>query len=798
MEFSKLANILHGRTLQDSELSFQSVATDSRLIQNPKETIFFARKGPNHDGHAFVKVLYEQGVRLFVLEASVDDPLEDAGIYLVEDALTALQTLARDHRDSFHYPVIGITGSNGKTTVKEWLASLLQDFFKIVKSPKSYNSQLGVPLSIMKMQAHHELAIMEAGVSHSGEMDMLAKIIMPNLGIFTNIGPAHNEGFESLHQKVEEKARLFASSDHIICRRDHELVWSTLSSLYGERVRSWSLDHPQADIQYRLSGKKLTMPGTDQSFDLHFTSEPQLENLLHCLTMGLELGIDPDLLNESLLKIRDIDMRLTLKSGINNCYIVDDTYNNDLVGLEVALDTLNQQKQKTKKTVVLSDILQSGLAPKSLYTRVNELLEQHHIQRLIGIGKEISANAGLFSMENSFFLNVEEFKSQLPSFGDEIILVKGARPFKLEKVVQALEEQHHGTHLTMRFESVLHNLNSYRELLGRTKLMVMVKAYGYGGGSYELANFLQYHQVDYLGVAYVNEGIDLRKNGVKTPIMVMNPDWESLPLFEQYDLEPEIYSPEMLDHLISLGVSVPIHLKVETGMNRLGFRSGELDQALEMITQYEIRVRSVFSHLAGAEDPVHDEYTTQQVSNFERAYQTISSKLDVPPLKHIVNSGGIVRWPQYHFDMVRLGIGLHGIDPTGQLNLRPVSTFKTKVSQVKSIKKGETIGYSRAGLAKQDMTIATLPVGYADGYRRSFGCGKAFVIINGQKARTIGNICMDMSMVDVTGLQVTKGEEVILFGQEPSIHELAKWADTIPYEILTSVSGRVKRVYSWD
>ena len=800
MQFAELARIINGKTLLTSPLSFQFIATDSRLIKNPADTLFFARKGPTHDGHAFVRELYEQGVRLFVLEHPAETDLPEAGILQVDHSLIALQQLAAYHRKQFAYPVIGITGSNGKTTVKEWLASLLQDQYSVVKSPKSYNSQLGVPLSIMEMRHFHELAIFEAGISRAGEMDKLARQISPQLGIFTNIGTAHAEGFSRQEQKVREKAQLFQSCQHIICRRDHVLVWSTLKELYGSRVKSWSLEHPLADIKYQLAGHQLILIGSEQgwTFDLPFSTEPQLENLLHALTTGLLLGVEPELLKKALPRIRDIDMRLTLKSGLNGCYLVDDCYNNDLAGLEVALGTMDQQRQKNKKTVILSDILQSGLSNDLLYHQVNDLLAHHHVHRLIGIGPQISASADSFKINKSFFPDTQQFLEHLPELEDEIVLVKGARQFHLEEVVKALEEQHHGTSLTIHFESVLHNLNTYRKLLRKTKLMVMVKAHGYGGGSEELANFLQYHQVDYLGVAYVNEGINLQKNGIKIPIMVMNPDWDSLPLFARHELEPEIYSLDMLRHFIRLQIPVPIHLKLETGMNRLGFHATELEDAVHLIRLNQLKVQSIFTHLAGAEDPDHDDFTKKQVHQFELAYQMITEQLGYLPIRHVLNSGGIVRWTGYHFDMVRLGIGLHGIDPSGQLELQPISTFKTRVSQVKNLTKGETVGYGRYGVAEKDLTMATIPVGYADGYRRSFGRGKAYVTIQGEKAFTMGNICMDMSMVDVTGLNIKKGDEVVLFGHNPSIYQLAEWAETIPYEILTAVSSRVKRVYTWD
>ncbi len=800
MEFRELAGVVSGTVLQSGIHTFKYVATDSRTIQHPDSTLFFAGSGPHHDGHDFVGDLYEQGVRLFVVERPVEFDMPGAGLLQVKRSLTALQQLAAYHRQQYQYPVIGVTGSNGKTIVKEWLAMLLETQFRVVKSPKSFNSQLGVPLSIMEMRGRHNLAIMEAGISSEGEMQTLAELIQPTVGIFTNIGPAHDEGFADKATKVKEKANLFATCDLIICRFDHTSVKEELSSRFKEKVRCWSLESNEADIHFSLRGNRLTWTGhpENKSILIPFVEGPQLENLLHVLATCLLLEIDLLILEPAITGIRNIEMRLALKLGANDCYLIDDSYSNDISGLNVALNILDQQRQKPRKAIILSDILQSGLADDMLYIQVNDLLEKHQVNRLIGVGPRITAAQGVFKMQKSFFESTSQLINELPIFENEIVLVKGARTFELEKVVSVLEDKHHGTSLTIHFEKVLYNLNVFRNRLTDTKLMVMVKAHAYGGGSYELANFLQYHKVDYLGVAYVNEGIDLRKNGLEIPIMVMNPEWEALPLFGTYQLEPEIYSMEMLNYFISLGLNVPVHLKIETGMNRLGFAPNEVVAMIDVLLAHDIQVQSVFTHLAAAEDPEQDDFSREQMRIFDEGFLKISSKLGYVPIKHAMNTAGIVRWPQFHFDMVRLGIGLYGIDPTEQLDVLPVSTFRTQVSQIKHLKKGETIGYGRRGVATKDLTIATLPVGYADGYRRSFGLGRAKVSINGQEARTIGNICMDMTMIDVTGISARQGDEVILFGETPSIATLADCASTIPYEILTSISPRVKREYSWD
>lgn len=800
MKFSELIQVISGSVVQQGTHSFQVVATDSRNIQHQGSTLFFAHSGPNHDGHKYLQELYDSGVRSFIVERPVDLNLPGAGILLVDKSLKSLQQLATHHRQQFNYPVIGITGSNGKTIVKEWLAMLMEAHYQVVKSPKSYNSQLGVPLSIMEMKDRHNLAILEAGISEAGEMNTLANLIQPDVGVFTNIGPAHDSGFINRQSKIREKSLLFSSCKWVICRYDHTAVREELYQRYKQQVITWSLDDESAEIRFSLSNNQLSCnwKGRHHSVRIPFAEGPQLENLLHVLVVCLLLEVDLTEVETAISRIRNIEMRLAMKKGANDCYLLDDSYNNDLSGLNVALNILDQQRQKNNKTLILSDIQQSGLSDDELYRQVNDLLEKHQINRLIGVGPRISESESVFKIPKAFFDTTNELINELPAFQNEIILVKGARNFGLERVVSILEDKHHGTSLTIHFEKVLHNLNAYRNLLSGVKLMVMVKAHAYGGGSYELANFLQYHHVDYLGVAYVNEGIDLRKNGLEIPIMVMNPEWEALPMFGTYQLEPEIYSLEMLRYYVSLGIEVPIHLKIETGMNRLGFEQLELRSLIQVLLAHEVKVQSIFTHLAAAEDPTEDDFSRQQLQAFNEAYEQIVEGLGYAPIKHALNSAGISRWPDFHFDMVRLGIGLYGIDPSGTMDVLPVSTFKTQISQIKHLKKGATIGYGRKGVAERDLTIATLPVGYADGYRRRFGRGRASVLVNGHQAPTIGNICMDMTMIDVTGISAQQGDEVILFGEQPHITELAKYADTIPYEILTSISPRVKREYSWD
>ncbi len=797
----EIAEIVEGEIFGDPEATCLHVVTDSRLIPSPGGALFFASTGPHFDGHDFMEDAAATGVRNFVVEKDIKKLPKGTSAVLVKSSLQALQRLARHHRSRYDLQVVGVTGSNGKTIVKEWLAAILGRYRELVKNPGSYNSQLGVPLSVLGIEQRHEVGVFEAGISRPQEMVKLEKIIRPTIGLFTNIGEAHDEGFDSRQQKIREKLFLFKNCQKIICCADHKNVSKLLLSEFGKLAMTWSTENVAADLHFDIDNNlcRFHWQGKDFEITLPVTQQHQVENLLHAITVALILGLDGHQLQEGVNQIQPVDMRLSLKEGINHSYIIDDTYNNDLTGLQVALETLSQQQLKSKKTIILSDIIQSHYTPQELYGKVDMLVRNSGVHRVIGVGPEISAAKDLFPQGSLFFESTEKLLRDLPVLADEMVLIKGARTFEFEKIVAAFVKRSHRTQLLINFPGLLHNLNSYKAILQPdTKLMVMVKALAYGGGSYEIANFLQYHQVDYLAVAYTDEGVELRQNGIEIPIMVMNAASSELAQLLKFDLEPEVYNLDLLRELCQASQPLKVHLKVESGMRRLGLENAEIKEVVQLLSDNpQIEVLSVFSHLAAAENPLHDDFTRQQERTFATCYEQVSSGLSKRPIRHLLNSGGISRWPAYQYDMVRLGIGLFGVDPAGHLPLTPASSLITKVSQVRRVKKGESIGYGRSGIMSQDGEIATLPIGYADGYSRVFGNGRAKVEIGGHLAPTVGHICMDMTMIDVTGLGVKPGDEVVIFGNKPSLQDLATWGDTIPYEILTNVGPRVKRVYSW-
>ncbi len=805
MVFSELDKLTGGEILQLSQdFTITHLVTDSRKLVNYPGALYFAIQGEHHDGHDFIQEVYEQGVRQFVIDKDISD-LGDCNVLKVDNSLEALQQLAIAHRAGFFYPVIGITGSNAKTIVKEWLATFLEQRYHVVKSPKSYNSQLGVPLSVWQMNDNHNLGIFEAGISQPGEMARLEKIIKPDIGIFTNIGTAHDQGFESREQKISEKVKLFRSAKAIIYCRDHEEIHEQLAMLKGAQLISWSQDHDEATVRCHFNNNliKVIYQHREYFFSTRFEDAISIENLQHCIVASLVLGFSQHDIQAGIDGVPDVTMRLEMKHGINGCYLIDDSYNNDFYGLEIALDFVNQQNQRDKKTIILSDILQSGKESSALYYEVNELLKRKGIDRLIAIGPVLSEVKHLFEIEAEFFDSTESFLDSSTSFSREMILVKGGRQFEFERIVKRLEQKVHRTVLEVNLDALAHNLNFYRQRLSpETKLMVMVKAFAYGG-SYEIANLMQYHNVDYLGVAYTDEGVLLRKNGITTPIMVMNPTEDSFQALEQFDLHPEIYSLAMLDNYLTFFSGKrripPVHIKLETGMNRLGLTEDSIDQLIDYIwNNPELKIAGIFTHLAGADSEEHDDFSHDQIKVFKKMLDRILPHLQNKPIVHAVNSAGIIRYPEYHFDMVRLGIGLYGFESTGkfQRQVRVVSQLKTTISQIKEVGKGQSVGYSRSGKAEQgDMKLAVLAIGYADGFRRSMSNGVGKVNVNGQLAPVVGNVCMDMTMVDITGIDAKEGDEVVVFGEYPTISEVAGWMNTIPYEILTNVSERVKRVF---
>lgn len=807
------------------ETVINELLLDSRKLIHPAQTLFFALAGQKLDGHNYIEDLYKRGVRNFVVAKEPDiEKYAEANFVVVKDVLAALQKLAGYHRAKFAIPVIAITGSNGKTIVKEWLYQLLHEDFNIVRNPKSYNSQLGVPLSLWLMESENTLGIFEAGISEPDEMPKLQKIIQPTIGLFTNIGEAHSAGFLNIKHKTKEKLTLFAKSEVLIYCKDYPDINQSLGEINALRdepvnVMSWSMS-AEADLQVTSVMQKENRSfihsiykGRELDFEIPFADKASVENAIHCACIMLYLKKDFEVIRERMKHLTGIKMRLEMKDAINNCSVINDTYNSDIGSLKIAIDFLKQQNQHPKKTVILSDILQSGRGEMDLYSEVAALLQENKINRLVGIGPSLLRQKKLFekneALQVELFDSTEEFLKNLTSasFSNEVILLKGARKFRFEVIGKFLERKAHETVLEINLNALTHNLKVYQALLKpETKIMAMVKAFSYGSGSFEIANTLQFNRVDYLAVAYADEGVELRKNGITLPIMVMNPEQRSFDVMFQYNLEPEIYSHNLLDRFSEMlamlhkgdGHRYKIHIELETGMNRLGFTKSEVPELIEKIKQSEyLQIASVFSHLAASEDPAYDDFTKEQIKNFDAMSTAICSQFDYPILRHILNSNGITRHTKAQFDMVRLGIGLYGIDSSQKVEgkLVNVSTLKTTISQIKHVKKGETVGYGRVGKVSKDKTIATVGIGYADGLSRKLSNKTGRMLVNGKLVPVIGNVCMDMTMLDITGVEAQEGDEVIVFGNNPAVEEVALAAETIPYEILTGISARVKRVY---
>lgn len=808
IRFSDLQKLCGGYVLaayRDKPVT--DLVTDSRKAVLTEGAVFFAMKGERHDGHRFLANLYAQGLRQFVIEDQVDiEKLPAANVLRVSSSLKALQTLVKFQRNQFQIPVIGITGSNGKTIIKEWLYQFLTPEFNVVKNPGSYNSQLGVPLSVWQMQQYHQLGIFEAGISHPDEMDVLADIIRPTIGLLTNIGTAHNEGFESCEQKISEKLKLFTQAEGVIYCADDEKVNQAAAKLKAKRI-SWAVSGAATyTVIIELAQVILKSSEKQYTFKLPVTDKASIENLIHCLVLMLELGIQPEVIQQKISLLRPVPMRLELKQGVNNCQLIDDSYNNDLAGLQISFDFINNI-QKPKKTLVLSDILQSGLSGEQLTARMAMLIKQSGITRLIGIGETFTQYQQIFEkvVPQSDYFETTDLALQHPTLWndlrDEVILIKGARVFRFEKIVNRLQRKVHGTRMEIDLSKLVHNLNYFKSKLNPgVKIMAMVKAFAYGSGSEEVANLLQFHRVDYLGVAYVDEGIELRKNKIAVPIMVMNATEESFAALLDYKLEPVLYSVAMLKALAGFlqGKICYVHIELETGMHRLGLQPEDYAEVNTILKENpNIKVASIFSHLAAADDAAHDAYTHQQILTYEMGYKKFSDALGITPIRHILNSPGIIRFAKYQFDMVRLGIGLYGINPTSEpkQNLKPAATLKTVISQIKEIQPGSTVGYGRWGQTNTVKAIATIAIGYADGFSRAFSKGKGKVYVNGKLAPVIGNVCMDMTMVDITGIEAREGDEVIIFGDALPIQQVAESIGTIAYEILTNTSERVKRVF---
>lgn len=817
---SELAEIINGRVLRlahDNRVT--RIDIDSRKLHHSESSLFFALKGPRHDGHHFIRELYERGVRNFVVSSPQEnvDLLYEANVIQVEDTLEALQKLAAHHRGSFNIPVVGITGSNGKTVVKEWLYQLLQAKYYVVRSPRSYNSQVGVPLSVWNISREHSLGLFEAGISAPGEMARLASVIQPDVGVFINIRHAHDAHFESRKQKAREKLELFRSCRTLIYQGDYaEIAESIDEAGWTKNIRllRCSLKDPKADFFAEVkeqsdTGTSLALHTSGKEFPVHipFGDEGSVENALLCFATASVMGLAVEEIIGGLESLQPVAMRLQLLEGVNHCGLINDAYNSDMGSLEIALDFANRQRFLPKKSLILSDILQSGASPEALYKQVNELCIQKGIDRMIGVGAVISKHAEAFTIPASFYPDTDALLAALQTdwFDRELILVKGARPFRFERITRLLQHKSHETMLEINLDALVHNLNFFRsKLQPTTRIMAMVKAFSYGMGSYELAHLLEYQKISHLAVAYADEGVALRKAGVQLPIMVMNPEVSGYAALVKHRLEPEIYSFRTLEAFRDAAKSsmvnppYPIHIKLDTGMNRLGFREEEMTRLAEVLQQNPtLRVASVFSHLAAADNGLHDDFTHEQARKFIAASENLKSQLGYSFLRHLLNTSGILRFPQYQLDMVRLGIGLYGYGIPPQLEgaLMQSSRMKTVISQIKTLQPGETVGYQRAARVDSTKRIATIPVGYADGFPRALGNGKGEVAIAGFRAPTVGNVCMDMCMVDVSNIPCKEGDEVEIFGPEVPLNELAARLDTIPYEVISGISQRVKRVY---
>lgn len=806
-----IAQITNGQLIGNGHVVIKHLLTDSRTIVNFNESAFFALVSERNNGHRFINELYTKGVRCFVVSEKMDLPGNDCTFVLVPDALQALQQIAIHHREKFNLPVIGITGSNGKTIVKEWLYQLLKMRYKICRSPKSYNSQIGVPLSVWNLNEHHNLAIFEAGISQKGEMQNLHRIIRPNLGVFTGIGAAHREGFDTKEEKIQEKFKLFDTCKTIVCNGlSSDQIPSSFNSKNIIRIgENGTISVKSVHPGENETEITLTYNGSDYKLEIPFIDTASISNAITCFGVLVALQLHLEDYLPLFKNLNPVALRLEIKNGIGNCVLINDYYNSDLDSLQIALNYLHQHKRSNSRTVILSDIEQSGLDAKELYRQISALLKQNHIDRLVGVGKNICLHKSFFGGEKYFFEDTHELIRALNEgrifFHNTTILLKGARKFGFEKVSQLLQQKSHDTVLEIDLNKLTDNINYYRSQLNKgTGVMCMVKAMGYGSGSAEIAKTLQHIGVNYLAVAYADEGVELRNAQIQLPIMVMSPEEDSLEDIINFNLEPEIYSFRILEMFCrqhnrsGLSEPYPVHIKIDTGMHRLGFEEQDFEKLADILQNHaQVKVQSVFSHLAGSDNPALDEFTHEQILVFEKACAILENKLGYKFLKHICNSGGITRFKNAHYDLVRLGIGMYGVGVNAeeQNKLQDVSVLKTRISQIKRVSKGETVGYNRNGKIEEDKTIATIPIGYADGFRRDLGNGKFEVYINGKAGKTIGNICMDMCMIDVSGLQCKEGDEVIVFENYKQIEALAKAMNTIPYEVLTSISTRVKRVY---
>ena len=819
----RVATLIGAQRLGHAEARISFVLTDSRSLCFPEETLFFALRSNRNDGHQYISELYRRGVRCFVVEevpTQGTNQFGDANFLVVSSTLQALQCLAQRHREAFNIPVVGITGSNGKTMVKEWLYQLLSPQMVITRSPRSYNSQIGVPLSVWLLNSHSQLGVFEAGISQKGEMQALHNIIRPTIAVLTNIGSAHEENFSSAEEKCREKLRLFKGAQVMVYNADDEMVTRLLNETEhkGERL-AWSVKNHDAAMRITKIDKQPTHTtihyiykgGEPNCFSLPFIDDASVCNSIICATVGLHLGLDASTLNLRMSKLEPVAMRLEVKEGLNGCTLINDSYNSDINSLNIALDFMNRRPDHNgqKRTLVLSDILQSGLPDKELYQEVSNLAEQRGVQKFIGIGPKICANKACIALPERYFFNsVADFirSDVFKTLHNEVVLLKGARSFGFDQLTEQMVKKVHETTLEVNLNAMVNNLNYYRSLMHpNTKLVCMIKADGYGAGAVEIAKTLQDHRADYLAVAVADEGATLRRNGITSNIMVMNPEMTAFKTIFDYDLEPEVYSFRLLEALIKAAekegiTGFPVHIKLDTGMHRLGFDPDkDMPHLIERLhNQNALIPKSVFSHFAGADADEFDAFSQSQFERFDAGSKMLQAAFEHHILRHIDNSAGIEHFPQRQLDMCRLGLGLYGINPRNNAIINNVSTLRTTILQMREVKAGDTVGYSRRGTIEHNSVIAAIPIGYADGLNRKLGNRNGYCLVNNQPAQYVGNICMDVAMIDVTGIDCHEGDSVEIFGDNLPVTELSNVLQTIPYEVLTGISNRVNRVYFQD
>lgn len=818
----KVTTLIGARRYGDSESNVRWILTDSRSLCFPEETLFFAIRSGRNDGHKYIADLYRRGVRNFVVEElpqNWSEEYPEANFLKVPFALEALQRLAERHRDEFNIPVVGITGSNGKTVVKEWLYQLLSPSMAVTRSPRSYNSQIGVPLSVWLLNEQSEVGVFEAGISQPGEMDALRDIIQPTVGVLTNLGAAHQENFKSMEDKCHEKLKLFHDSKAIVYPYDDEIVRKCVESYEykGEQI-AWSMKDSSVKMFVKSVDKKDTQTtisyvfnGKEASYTLPFIDEASIANSITCAAVALHLGLTTDEIAQRMPAIEPVAMRLEVKQGQHGCTLINDSYNSDVNSLDIALDFMNRRPdhEGRRRTLILSDIYQSGEDGATLYKEVSDLAVKRGVEKFIGIGPEISRYADEIQIKEKYFFNDCNAFIESNVFGslrNEVILLKGSRKFSFDKLTELLEQKVHETILEVNLNAVVKNLNYYRSFMKpTTKLVCMVKADAYGAGAVEVAKTLQDHRVDYLAVAVADEGVTLRKNGITCNIMIMNPEMTSFKTMFDYKLEPEVYSFRLLDALVKAAqkegiTGYPVHIKLDTGMHRLGFDPRcDMDELISRLkNQNAIIPRSVFSHFVGSDSDDFDNFSAMQFKLFDEGSKKLQSAFSHKILRHMDNSAGIEHFPERQMDMCRLGLGLYGIDSRDNSILNTVSTLKSTILQIHRVPKEETVGYSRKGVLTRDSVIGAIPIGYADGLNRRLGCGHCYCLVNGQKAPYVGNICMDVAMIDLTGIDCKEGDTVEIFGEHLPVTVLSDVLGTIPYEVLTSISNRVKRVYFQD